>query len=87
MKRLFLAMVALLGVAVPANAQLSPTNAAGVTYGHVHLNVSNIEVHKKLWVDTFGGVFVGANFADVVGFAVLVIVLAIRPQGLFRRTA
>ena len=39
------------------------------------------------FAETFGGVFVGANFADVVGFAVLVIVLAIRPQGLFRRTA
>ena len=37
--------------------------------------------------ETFGGVFVGANFADVVGFAVLVMVLAMRPQGLFRRTA
>ena len=39
------------------------------------------------FAETFGGVFVGSNFADVVGFAVLVIVLAIRPQGLFRRTA
>jgi len=39
------------------------------------------------FAETFGGVFVGANFADVVGFAVLVLVLAIRPQGLFRRTA
>ncbi|WP_161880697.1 branched-chain amino acid ABC transporter permease [Deinococcus alpinitundrae] len=39
------------------------------------------------FAEIFGGVFVGANFADVVGFAVLVIVLAIRPQGLFGRTA
>ena len=39
------------------------------------------------FAEVFGGVFVGADFADVVGFAVLVIVLAIRPQGLFRRTA
>ena len=39
------------------------------------------------FAEIFGGVFVGANFADVVGFAVLVIVLAIRPQGLFGRSA
>ncbi len=37
--------------------------------------------------EVFGGVFVGADFADVVGFAVLVLVLAIRPQGLFRSGA
>ena len=37
--------------------------------------------------EVFGGVIVGADFADVVGFAVLVVVLAIRPQGLFRSGA
>ncbi|PYR32755.1 MAG: hypothetical protein DMF89_06900 [Acidobacteria bacterium] len=39
-------------------AQLAPPNAAGITYGHVHLNVADIEVHKKLWVEHFGGVVV-----------------------------
>lgn len=39
------------------------------------------------FAETFGGVLVGTDFADVVGFALLVIVLAIKPQGLFRRTA
>lgn len=34
--------------------------------------------------EVFGGVIVGADFADVVGFALLVLVLAFRPQGLFR---
>jgi len=33
-------------------------NAAGVTYGHVHLNVSDIEVDKRLFIDVFGGEFV-----------------------------
>ena len=42
----------------PAAAQLAPPNAAGVTFGHVHLNVSDIEVHKKLWVEHFGGTVV-----------------------------
>ena len=42
-------------VAPPAEAQLATPNANGITYGHVHLNVADIEVHKKLWVDYFGG--------------------------------
>src|SRR5215470_1591366 len=58
MKRLIATAGLLLGVAVPARAQLSPMNAAGVTYGHVHLNVSDIEVDKRLFIDVFGGEFV-----------------------------
>ena len=47
-------------VALPAlaSAQLAVPNDNGITYGHVHLNVSDVEVHKKLWVDYFGGVVV-----------------------------
>ena len=37
--------------------------------------------------EVFGGVIVGADFASVIGFALLVLVLAIRPQGLFRSGA
>jgi catechol 2,3-dioxygenase-like lactoylglutathione lyase family enzyme len=44
--------------AVPAHAQLAPPNAAGVTYGHVHLTVSDLELHKKLWVEHFDAVLV-----------------------------
>jgi catechol 2,3-dioxygenase-like lactoylglutathione lyase family enzyme len=47
-----------LSIAGSAHAQLSPYNAAGITYGHVHLNVKDIEVQKKLWVDHFDGVVV-----------------------------
>lgn len=56
----------LLAVAVPAGAQLAPHNAAGVTYGHVHLSVSDIELHKKLWVEHFGGVVVQKGTLTVV---------------------
>ena len=42
----------------PAIAQLASPNENGITYGHVHLNVADIEVHKKLWVDHFGGTVV-----------------------------
>jgi catechol 2,3-dioxygenase-like lactoylglutathione lyase family enzyme len=57
--KLFLTAAALvLSIAAPARAQLAPPNAAGLTYGHVHLNVKDIELHKKLWADHFGGVVV-----------------------------
>lgn len=39
-------------------AQLAPPNPAGVTWGHIHLNVTDIELHKRIWVEHFGGVFV-----------------------------
>ena len=56
--RLLLGSVLVLAIATPAHAQLAPPNAAGITYGHVHLNVRDIEVHKKLWVEHFDGVVV-----------------------------
>ena len=39
---------------VPASAQLSPPHDAGVAMGHVHLNVRDVEQHKKIWIDHFG---------------------------------
>src|SRR5262249_48339226 len=56
--KLLVALASTLSLAAPARAQLAPPNAAGVSYGHVHLNVKDIELHKKLWVDHFGGVVV-----------------------------
>jgi catechol 2,3-dioxygenase-like lactoylglutathione lyase family enzyme len=50
--------LSVLSLASSAHAQLAPPNAAGVTYGHVHLNVKDIELQKKLWVDHFGAVVV-----------------------------
>ncbi|WP_027459613.1 branched-chain amino acid ABC transporter permease [Deinococcus murrayi] len=37
------------------------------------------------FAEVFGGFYINLDFADVIGFAALVLVLAIRPQGLFRR--
>jgi catechol 2,3-dioxygenase-like lactoylglutathione lyase family enzyme len=39
-----------------------------VVYGHHHLNVSNIEPHKKFWADTLGGsvVKIGTDNREVV---------------------
>ena len=54
--RLLLTAVAVLSLVSPAYAQLAVPNEAGLTYGHVHLNVTDVELHKRLWVDHFGGV-------------------------------
>ncbi len=40
----------------PAKPQLFPPNEAGVTMGHIHLNVRDVEAHRKLWVEQFGAV-------------------------------
>jgi catechol 2,3-dioxygenase-like lactoylglutathione lyase family enzyme len=53
--KLLLTTVALLLLVSPAHAQLAVPNEAGLTYGHVHLNVADVELHKRLWVEHFGG--------------------------------
>lgn len=54
MKRLAVSALMTLLVAAPAAAQLAPPNDAGVTMGHAHLNVADVQVQKKLWVEHFG---------------------------------
>ena len=54
--KLLLIVVAALSLVSPVYAQLAVPNDAGLTYGHVHLNVSDPELHQKLWVEHFGGV-------------------------------
>lgn len=82
MTRLCLTIALLLAAAGSAWAQLSPLNAAGITYGHVHLNVSNVDVHKTLWVETFGGTFVQKGPLMAVKFPNMLIALTQRaPTG------
>ena len=50
-----LVLVLAAAVAPPAEAQLATPNENGITYGHVHLNVTDIEAHKKIWVEWFDG--------------------------------
>ncbi len=44
-------------------AQLAPLNDKGITNGHMHFLVRDLELHKKLWIDVFG--------AEVVNFGKL----------------
>jgi catechol 2,3-dioxygenase-like lactoylglutathione lyase family enzyme len=41
--------------ALPASAQLMPPNSAGVTMGHIHLFVKDVEAQKHFWTATMGG--------------------------------
>ena len=49
-------------------AQLPPGNDKGVAMGHIHLLVSDIDVHKKLWVDTLGAHIVKAGPLELYEF-------------------
>jgi catechol 2,3-dioxygenase-like lactoylglutathione lyase family enzyme len=49
----------------PVAAQLAPLNEVGVTYGHLHFNVADVDVHRRLWVEHFGGVATGGPVAAV----------------------
>ena len=49
--RYVLTLITMWVLGSPAYSQLAVPNDAGLTYGHVHLNVTDIELHKKLWVE------------------------------------
>jgi catechol 2,3-dioxygenase-like lactoylglutathione lyase family enzyme len=51
----FLPALALL-FAAGMHAQLLPPNENGVTFGHVHLNVTDVEAQKKFWIEQFDAV-------------------------------
>ena len=56
--RVLSSFLMLLLLAGTAQAQLAVPNEAGLAYGHVHLNVTDMELHKQLWVKHFGGTVV-----------------------------
>lgn len=63
-RRLFLFMVlAAILSTQSVFAQLAALNDRGITNGHMHFLVRDLELHKKLWVDVFG--------AEVVNFGKL----------------
>ena len=62
---------------LPAQAQLASPNSDGVSFAHVHLNVADIEVHKKLWVDHFDGVVVEKGFLTTVKLPGMLVVLSL----------
>ena len=51
-----LALAAISALLPSAHAQLAPPNEAGVSMGHVHLNVTDVDAQKKFWTEYFGAV-------------------------------
>lgn len=69
-------------LASPSFAQLAVPNEAGLAYGHVHLNVSDIELHKRMWVEYFGGTVVEKGPLTVVKLPNMMVALTARaPTG------
>ncbi len=62
--------------------QLAPPNAAGMTYGHVHLNVASIDEHQAFWAEFFEGTPVQRGSLRGVLFPRLLLLLSERePTG------
>lgn len=68
-------LVLALAAAPPAEAQLATPNANGITFGHVNLNVTDIEAHKKIWVEWFGGEVVQTGLLTAIRLPNFLIVL------------
>jgi len=54
MKRIAALFLAL-GSAAGAEAQVLPFNEAGVTMGHHHIMVPDVDAQRRIWVDALGG--------------------------------
>jgi len=74
--RLILIAVTVLTLASPAYSQLAVPNDAGLAFGHVHLNVSDPELHSRLWVDHFDGVATPIGDLTAVRFPGLLVILS-----------
>jgi len=73
-----------LALATPrtGESQLAPPNEAGITWGHIHLNVEDMALHQRIWVDHFGGTVVVKGSLTTVRLPGTVIALSERaPTG------
>lgn len=56
-------------------AQLATPDENGLTFGHVHLNVSDVEAHTRLWTEHFNGVVVPDTPLAAIRFPNMVLLL------------
>jgi catechol 2,3-dioxygenase-like lactoylglutathione lyase family enzyme len=74
----------LASAASPVGAQLLAARGADVAYGHHHINATDVDAHKRFWIDALGGasVRIGTSTAEVVSFPnVLVFLTSRAPTG------
>ena len=56
-----------------AHAQLATPNGSGITYGQLHLNVSNIEHHIGIWTEHFGGEEISIGHESAIKFPNMIV--------------
>lgn len=66
--RLLAIAAAALALAQPTAAQLAPSNDLGVTFAHVHLNVTDVAANEELYSNVFGGTIVMKGSLHTVKF-------------------
>jgi catechol 2,3-dioxygenase-like lactoylglutathione lyase family enzyme len=67
---------------LPAGAQFAPPNDAGVTLGHIHLIVTDMEAQKQFWTSVMGGTLVAGGPFTMIAFPEVYVVLEIgKPTG------
>ena len=64
-----------LGAPAPAAAQFGEGNAAGIVSGHVHLNVSDVDAHARMWVELWDGERVEARGLTAIRWPGLLLLL------------
>jgi catechol 2,3-dioxygenase-like lactoylglutathione lyase family enzyme len=74
MKRLAFLAIAILWV-TPASAQLAEPNQVGVTMGHVHLAVTDVDAQKHFWISEMGGTLVKNGPLELIQFEGVFIML------------
>ena len=67
MKHFTLLAIALLS-ATPSSAQLVERNQLGVTMGHMHLAVKDVDVQKQFWTSVMGGTIVKNGPLELIQF-------------------
>src|SRR4026208_2619692 len=74
MKHLAFLAMAILWV-TPALAQLVGPNQVGLTMGHVHLAVKDVDAHKQFWIGIMGGTLVKNGPLELIQFPGVYIML------------
>ena len=59
-------------------SQLATPNENGITFGHVHLNISDIEQQKQIWVEHFNGSVVERETHTVIKLPNMMVALTER---------
>ncbi len=58
-----------------SSAQLATPDENGIAFGHVHLNVANIEEHLQLWTEFFGGEAFPVGSSTAIKFPNMLLVM------------